>query len=116
MPSPEHPPSPDYPLPTDASLTALSPGCIADSNPEEDPEEDPEDDPEEDLAEYPVDRGYEEEEESSRDDADDEDKEEASKEEDDDVEDEEHLAPANSSTVPIDNPFPSSEDTEAFDL
>ncbi|GJV57238.1 hypothetical protein Tco_1458243 [Tanacetum coccineum] len=64
MPVPEHPPSPDYvhgpkypeylvpsddevpiedhPLPTDASLTTLSPGYVADSNPsEEDPEEDP---------------------------------------------------------------------------
>ncbi|GKA26715.1 hypothetical protein Tco_0712824 [Tanacetum coccineum] len=64
MPVPEHPPSPDYvpgpeypeylvpsndevpiedqPLPTDASLTTLSSGYVADSDAsEEDPEEDP---------------------------------------------------------------------------
>ncbi|GJZ94251.1 putative reverse transcriptase domain-containing protein [Tanacetum coccineum] len=62
---PEHPPSPDYvpgpeypeyvapadeeiptedqPLPADASPAALSPGYVADSDPEEDPEEDPAD-------------------------------------------------------------------------
>nr|GEV30799.1 hypothetical protein [Tanacetum cinerariifolium] len=34
----------DQPLPDDASHAALSPGYIADSNPEEDPEEDPADD------------------------------------------------------------------------
>ncbi|GKA15857.1 hypothetical protein Tco_0695604 [Tanacetum coccineum] len=64
---PEHPPSPDYvpgpeypeyvapsddeipvedqPLPADASPTALSPGYVVDSDPEEDPEEDPADCP-----------------------------------------------------------------------
>ncbi|GKF87310.1 hypothetical protein Tco_0258187 [Tanacetum coccineum] len=88
VPGPEHPPYPDYvpdpeypkyvapfddgvpaddqPLPVDASPTALSPGYIADSNPEEDPEEDPVD--------YPIDGGDdddEEEEEPSEDDADD---------------------------------------------
>ncbi|GJT37095.1 hypothetical protein Tco_0936960 [Tanacetum coccineum] len=43
----------DQPLSADASPTALSPGYIADSNPEEDkedPEEDPADHPEEHLA------------------------------------------------------------------
>nr|GFB02168.1 reverse transcriptase domain-containing protein [Tanacetum cinerariifolium] len=40
----------DQPLPVDASPTALLPGYIADSNPEED-----EEDPEEDLADYPAD-------------------------------------------------------------
>ncbi|GJW52884.1 hypothetical protein Tco_0096969 [Tanacetum coccineum] len=86
VPGPEHPPSPDYvpgleypeylvpsdaeapiedqPLPADASPTAISPGYVADSDPEEDPEEDP--------ADYPADGG-DEEEESSEDDADDED-------------------------------------------
>nr|GEV15702.1 hypothetical protein [Tanacetum cinerariifolium] len=68
------------PLPADASLTTLSPGYIADSDPLEDQEEDPEDGPEEDPADYPVDRGDKEEEESSRDDADDEDEENAFKE------------------------------------
>ncbi|GKA80704.1 hypothetical protein Tco_0787396, partial [Tanacetum coccineum] len=135
---PEYPPSPDYvpgpeypeylalsdddipieyqPLPTDALLTALSPGYIADSDREEDPEEDPEDDPEEDPADYPADKGYEEEEEESfGDDADDEDEEEASEEEDDDEEEEEHLSPADSSTVPIDDPVPSVEETKPFE-
>ncbi|GJT16098.1 putative reverse transcriptase domain-containing protein, partial [Tanacetum coccineum] len=50
----EHPR--DQPLPTDASPTALSPGYVADSDPDEDPEEDPE----EDHADYPS-RGMREE-------------------------------------------------------
>nr|GEW08263.1 putative reverse transcriptase domain-containing protein [Tanacetum cinerariifolium] len=137
MPGPEHPPSPDYihgpeyseyvaplndevpmedqPLHADASLTALSPGYIADPDLEEDPEEDPEDDPEEDLADYPADKGDdEEEEESSRDDADDEDEDEAYEEEDDDEEEDEHLAPADSSTVPIDDHTPMATAIEAL--
>nr|GFB39565.1 hypothetical protein [Tanacetum cinerariifolium] len=69
VPSPEHPPShvevsyvpepkyPEYlapsedeapiedqPLPVDASLTAISPGYVADSDPDEDPDEDLEED------------------------------------------------------------------------
>ncbi|GKF15738.1 hypothetical protein Tco_0057200, partial [Tanacetum coccineum] len=40
VPGPEHPPSPVEPLPTDASPTALSPGYVADSDPDEDLEED----------------------------------------------------------------------------
>ncbi|GKG09376.1 hypothetical protein Tco_0338122, partial [Tanacetum coccineum] len=43
VPGPKHPPLPVEPLPADASPTALSPGYVADSNPEEDPEEDPAD-------------------------------------------------------------------------
>nr|GEX22547.1 reverse transcriptase domain-containing protein [Tanacetum cinerariifolium] len=42
----------DQPLPNDALPTALSPGYIADSDPEED-----EEDPEEDPVDYPADRG-----------------------------------------------------------
>ncbi|GJX08678.1 hypothetical protein Tco_0196610 [Tanacetum coccineum] len=78
VPGPEHPPSPievpyvpepeypeylvpsdaeapleDQPLPADASPTALSPGYVADSDPDEDPEEDPE----EDHVDYPADGG-----------------------------------------------------------
>ncbi|GJW35564.1 hypothetical protein Tco_0058484, partial [Tanacetum coccineum] len=78
MPNPEHPPShvevpyvpePEYPeylapsdveapledqpLPADASPTALSPGYVADSDPNEDLEEDPK----EDHADYPADGG-----------------------------------------------------------
>ncbi|GKE47882.1 hypothetical protein Tco_1479140, partial [Tanacetum coccineum] len=78
VPGPKHPPSPvevsyvseleypeylvpsdveapleDQPLPTDASPTALSPGYMADSDPDEDPKEDPK----EDHADYPADGG-----------------------------------------------------------
>ncbi|GJS28081.1 hypothetical protein Tco_0488701 [Tanacetum coccineum] len=107
VPGPEHPPYPDYvpdpeypkyvapfddevlakdqPLPVDASPTALSPGYITDSDPEEDPKED--------HVDYPADEGdddEEEEEEPSEDDADD-DEEETSEDEE-----EEHPAPAES--------------------
>ncbi|GKC47457.1 hypothetical protein Tco_1065179, partial [Tanacetum coccineum] len=108
----------DQPLPTDASPTALSPGYIADSDPEED-EEDPEEDPadhpadggdnddnesadddddndDEDPADYPTDRDEEEEEEPSKDEADDKDE-----DEDDDEEEEEHPASVDSVPPPV---------------
>ncbi|GKE43981.1 hypothetical protein Tco_1471265, partial [Tanacetum coccineum] len=84
--------------PEDASPIALSPGYIADSNPEED-----EEDPKEDPADYPADGGDDDE--SSDDDDDD----------DDDVEEdeeEEHLALTDSTIVaspaidPAPIPFP----------
>ncbi|GJQ91266.1 putative reverse transcriptase domain-containing protein [Tanacetum coccineum] len=104
------------PLLADALPTALSLGYIADSDPKEDPEEDPEDDPEVHPADYPADGGdKEEEKESSRDDADEEDEEEAFEEEDDDEEEEDHLAPVDSSVIPIDDPVPSAEETEHFE-
>ncbi|GJU92374.1 putative reverse transcriptase domain-containing protein [Tanacetum coccineum] len=56
----------DQPLPADASPTALSPGYIADFDPEED-----EEDPEEDPADHPVDGGDNDDNESSDDDDDD---------------------------------------------
>ncbi|GKD76120.1 hypothetical protein Tco_1334402, partial [Tanacetum coccineum] len=130
VPGPEHPPSPvyvhepeypkylvpsrdeapieDQPLPADASPTALSPGYMADSDPEEDPEED--------HADYLADGGDGDDEPSNGDDddddADDEDG-EAFEDEDEDVE-EEHLAPADSSVVPVVDPVPSVGDTKAF--
>ncbi|GKE32130.1 hypothetical protein Tco_1451452 [Tanacetum coccineum] len=58
----------DQPLPADASPTALSPGYIADFNPEED-EEDPKDDPVDHL----VDGGDNDDNKSSDDDDDDDD-------------------------------------------
>ncbi|GJU13444.1 transposase, MuDR, MULE transposase domain protein [Tanacetum coccineum] len=79
----------DQPLPADASSTTLSPGYIADSDPEED-----EEDPEEDPADYPVDGGDNDDNESSNDDDDDNDVE---KDEEDEEEKEEHLAPADAS-------------------
>ncbi|GJZ63520.1 putative reverse transcriptase domain-containing protein [Tanacetum coccineum] len=61
-------PMEDQPLPADASPTALSPGYIADFDPEED-----EEDPEENPADYPVDGGDNDDNESSDDDDDDDD-------------------------------------------
>ncbi|GKE61708.1 hypothetical protein Tco_1512075 [Tanacetum coccineum] len=101
MPSPEHPPSPDY-------MPALSPGYIADSDLEEDPEEDPE----EDHADYPVDGGDDDDDDSSDDNDDDEEEQEDSE---DDDEEEEHSALTDSSVVPVDGPVPSAQDTEAYE-
>ncbi|GJX57628.1 hypothetical protein Tco_0287525 [Tanacetum coccineum] len=109
VPGPEHPPSPyyvldpenleylvpaddevpieDQPLPADASPIALSPGYVADSNPlEEDLEEDPEEDP----ANYPADGG----------DDDDDDDDDNDEEEEEAFEEDEHLAPADSTILP----------------
>ncbi|GKF99030.1 hypothetical protein Tco_0297813, partial [Tanacetum coccineum] len=139
VPGPEHPPSPievlyipepeylkylvpsdakapleDHPLPADASPTALSPGYVADSDPDEDPEEDPE----EDHTYYPADGGDGDDEPSDDDDddddTDDEDEEPFEDDDDDDEEEEEHLAPTDSSIVPVVDPVPSTEDTEVF--
>ncbi|GJZ46550.1 hypothetical protein Tco_0594146 [Tanacetum coccineum] len=87
VPGPEHQPSPDY-----------VPGYVADSDPDEDPEEDPE----EDHADYLAD-GWDGDDEPFDDDDDDTDDEgeEASEDEDDDEEKEEHLAPTDSSAVPV---------------
>nr|GFB18320.1 hypothetical protein [Tanacetum cinerariifolium] len=87
----------DQPLPTDALPTALLPGYIDDSNPEED-----EEDLEEDPIDYPANRGDNNENESSNDDDDDDDFE---KDEEND-EKEEHLSPIDPSVE---------KDTEAFE-
>ncbi|GJS72559.1 hypothetical protein Tco_0705400 [Tanacetum coccineum] len=124
LPEPEYPeylvpsdaeaPLEDQPLPADASPTALSPGYVADFNPEENPEEDPE----EDHDDYPADRGDDDDEpsddENDDDDTDDED-EEPFEDEDDDEEEEEYLAPTDSSAVPVVDPVPSAGDTEVFE-
>ncbi|GKC23447.1 hypothetical protein Tco_1025597 [Tanacetum coccineum] len=112
VPGPEHPPSPvevpyipepeypeylvpsddeapmeDQPLPADASPVALSPGYVADSDPEEDSEED--------HADYPADGGDDDDEPSDDDDDDDTgDEDEEPFEDEEDDEEEEHLAPA----------------------
>ncbi|GKF92238.1 hypothetical protein Tco_0278957, partial [Tanacetum coccineum] len=52
VPSDAEAPLEDQPLPANASPTALSPGYVANSDPDKDPEEDPE----EDHVDYPVDR------------------------------------------------------------
>ncbi|GKA82546.1 hypothetical protein Tco_0789294 [Tanacetum coccineum] len=135
VPSPEYPPSPDFvlepvysefmppedevlpteeqPLPAAVSPTADSPDYVPESDPEEDPEEDDDEDPEEDHVDYPADRG---------DDGDDED-ESSDDDEDDDVdiegdeEEEEHLAPADSTTVAllVIDQAPSAEEAEPFE-
>ncbi|GJZ82285.1 hypothetical protein Tco_0647458, partial [Tanacetum coccineum] len=93
-----------------ASPTAISPGYIADSDPEDESEDGPTD--------YLADGGDDDDDssrdddDSSGDDADDEDEEEASKED----EEEEHLAPADSTVVsPTIDPVPSAEETEPFE-
>ncbi|GJW06989.1 hypothetical protein Tco_1569412 [Tanacetum coccineum] len=101
----------DNPLPVDASPVALSPCYVADSDPEEDPEED--------HVDYPADGGDDNDEPSDDDDDDDDtgdEDEEPFKEEEDDEEEEEHLAPADSPAVPVIDPAPSAEDTEAFEI
>ncbi|GKB53189.1 hypothetical protein Tco_0903942 [Tanacetum coccineum] len=116
VPGPEEPEqaplSPDYPLPDDASPTTLSPGYVADSDPEEDPEY-----LEEDLADYPADGVDDADDESSndKDDDDDDDDDEQEASEDDNEKEEEHPAPTDSSAIPVDDLVPSAKDTEAFE-
>nr|GEW57146.1 hypothetical protein [Tanacetum cinerariifolium] len=96
-------PSPDY-VPATASPTTESPGHIDEFDPKDDPEEDP--------ADYPADGGEEgdDEDESSDDDEDEDIDIEGDKEED------EYLAPADSTVValPAIDHVPSAEETEPF--
>ncbi|GKA67340.1 hypothetical protein Tco_0767148, partial [Tanacetum coccineum] len=105
-PSDDEAPWEDQPLPVDASPVALSPGYVADSDPEEDPEED--------HADYPADRGDDDDEPSDDDDDDTDDKDEEPFKDEDDDEEEEHLAPTDSPAIPIVDPIPSARDTDAF--
>ncbi|GKD27260.1 hypothetical protein Tco_1233474 [Tanacetum coccineum] len=82
----------DQPLPANASPTTISPGYIANFDPEED---------EEDPVDHPVDGGDNDDNESSDDDDDDD-------EDGEDEEEEEHLALANHSDVLIYDLVPSS--------
>ncbi|GJS64142.1 hypothetical protein Tco_0678706 [Tanacetum coccineum] len=90
----------DQPLPVDASPTALLPGYVVYSDPEEDPEED--------HVDYPADGGDDDDEPSDDDedddDTDDKDKEPFKDEDDGEEEEEEHLAPVDSSVVPVVDP------------
>ncbi|GJZ94781.1 hypothetical protein Tco_0666984 [Tanacetum coccineum] len=122
VPGPEHPPSPDYvpgpeepeqaslssdyPLPDDASPATLSPGYIADSDPEEDPKEDPSD--------YPADGGDDADDESSDDDEDDDDEEQEDSE-DVDEEEEEYPAPIDSFLIHVVDPVSLAKDIKAFE-
>ncbi|GKE22007.1 hypothetical protein Tco_1433519 [Tanacetum coccineum] len=109
VPSDAEAPLEDQPLPADASPTALLPGYMADSHPEEDPEED--------HADYLDDGGDGDDEPSDDDDDDDDtnDEDEDPFEDEDDDEEEEHLAPADSSAIPIVDLVPLARDTEAFE-
>ncbi|GJU27048.1 putative reverse transcriptase domain-containing protein, partial [Tanacetum coccineum] len=97
----------DQPLPADASPTALSPGYVVDSDPEEDPEED--------HADYLADEGDDDDDPFDDDDDDTDDEDEEPFEDEDDDEEEEHLAPADSSAIPVVDLVPSVGDTEAFE-
>ncbi|GKD87132.1 hypothetical protein Tco_1358286, partial [Tanacetum coccineum] len=101
-------PAEEQPLPPVDSPTAMSPGYVADSDPEEHPEEDPEEDSEEEHADYPADGGDDDDDEEEEDDDDTDDEDEEPFEEE---EEEEHLALAD----PSDAPAPSAEDTEALE-
>ncbi|GKB61183.1 hypothetical protein Tco_0917369 [Tanacetum coccineum] len=97
-PSDEEVPIEDQPYVVADSPVALSPGYVADSDPEEDSEDGPVD--------YPADGGDGDDDNSSDDD---EEEEEASEEEED-----KHLAPADSVVAPVVDHVPSSEETETF--
>ncbi|GKF48196.1 hypothetical protein Tco_0141447, partial [Tanacetum coccineum] len=118
VPGPEHPPSPDYlpglehpPSPVEVPYVPDPEysDYVADSDPKEDPEED--------HVDYPADRGDDDDDTSDDDDDDDTDDEDEEhfEDDDDDDEEEEHLAPAESSAVPIVDHVPSAGDTEAFE-
>ncbi|GJZ57282.1 hypothetical protein Tco_0612776 [Tanacetum coccineum] len=107
--SDEEVPIEDQPYAVANSPIALSPGYVADSDPEKDPEEDSEDGP----VDYLADGG-----DGNNDDSFDDDKEEeeASEEEDAKEEEEEHLALANLVVAPIVDHVPSSEEIEPFEI
>nr|GEY70567.1 hypothetical protein [Tanacetum cinerariifolium] len=88
-------PAKEQPLSATATPTTNSPGCIPESDPDEDPEDDDDEDPEEDLADYPADHDDDEEEEEPSGDEEDEEQ-----DEDDDDEEEEHPASADSIPPP----------------
>nr|GEV61207.1 hypothetical protein [Tanacetum cinerariifolium] len=95
-PSDDEAPLEDQPLPANASPIAASLDYVADFDPEEDPEDD--------QADYPADGGdgdNKSSDDDNDDDTDDEDLKEEPFEDEEDDEEEEHLAPADSSVVPI---------------
>ncbi|GKE18967.1 hypothetical protein Tco_1426544 [Tanacetum coccineum] len=107
-PSDAEAPLEDQPLLADASPTALSPGYVANSDPDEDLKEDPE----EDHADYLVDRVDDE---PSDDDEDDDDNDDEDEEPFEDEDDDEHLALVDSSVVLVVDPVPSAGDTKVFE-
>ncbi|GJY88314.1 hypothetical protein Tco_0502942, partial [Tanacetum coccineum] len=109
VPSDDEAPLEDQPLPIDATPTTLSLGYVADSDPEEEPEED--------HIDYPADGGDDVDQPSNDDHDDDtDDKDEYPfEDEDDDEEEDEHLALADSFTVPAVDPVPPARDTKAIE-
>ncbi|GKG50926.1 hypothetical protein Tco_0539050, partial [Tanacetum coccineum] len=101
-PSDEEVPMEDQSYAVVDSPIALSPGYVADSDPEEDPKEDYEDGP----VDYPADGG-----DGNNDDSSDDDEEEEALEEEED----EHLALADSVVAPVVDHVPSSEETEPYE-
>ncbi|GJS52663.1 hypothetical protein Tco_0980955 [Tanacetum coccineum] len=99
-PSDEEVPIEDQPYNVADSPIALSPGYVADLDPEEDSNDG--------LVDYPADGGDGDDDDSYDDD---EEKEEASKEEEANEEEEEHLAQADSVVAPVIDHVPSSEET-----
>ncbi|GKF04917.1 hypothetical protein Tco_0035585, partial [Tanacetum coccineum] len=79
----------------------------------EDDYEDPEEDPKEEHTDYPADG--EDRDEPSDDDDDDDDTCDEDEEPTKDEEEEEHIAPTDSSAVPVVDPIPSAGDTEAYE-
>ncbi|GJW95219.1 hypothetical protein Tco_0174891, partial [Tanacetum coccineum] len=109
-PSDEEVPMDDQPYTVADSPIALSPGYVADSDPEEDSEDGPVD--------YPTDRGDDDDDDSSNDDKEEgeaSEEEEDSEEEEAEEEEKEHLAPADSVVAPVVDHVPSSEETEPFE-
>nr|GEY01610.1 putative reverse transcriptase domain-containing protein [Tanacetum cinerariifolium] len=107
VPSDAEAPLEDQPLPVDASPIVVSPGYVADFDPDKDPEEDLKDD----HADY-LDDGRDGDDEPSNDDDDDtNDKDEEGNEE----EEEKHLALADSSAIPIVDPVLPAGDTKAIE-
>ncbi|GKD03146.1 hypothetical protein Tco_1178120, partial [Tanacetum coccineum] len=114
VPSDAEAPMEEQPYAADASPTDLSPGYVADSDPEEDLEEDLEEDPEEKHTDYPADGGDDDDDDNDDDDDDDvDDKEEETSDEEE--EEEEHLALADPFIVPVVDPVPSARDTETVE-
>ncbi|GKF50545.1 hypothetical protein Tco_0147012, partial [Tanacetum coccineum] len=101
----------DQPYVVVDSPIALSPGYVADSDPEEDPEEDSKDGP----VNYPADGGDDDDDDSSDDDEDEKEASEEEEAEEEEEEEEEHLAPADSVVAPVVDHVPSSEETYPFE-
>ncbi|GKC96202.1 hypothetical protein Tco_1161644, partial [Tanacetum coccineum] len=116
VPEPEHP---EYHVPSDDDIQDEDQPYADDASPTaESPRHDLEEDPEEDHTDYPTDGGDGNDDPSDDDDDDDDtddEDEEPTKDDDDDKEEEEHLAPVDSSAVPVVDFVPSAGDTEAFE-